>query len=241
MVLLRETNIPIVSLVLTLAIFVAYLPPQPLAQQEEKIHFRGYGELHYNNTSQEGKTDKMDFHRMVIGISYHFNDWIVFDTEVDFEHAATEMELEYAHLEFLLSDAFNVRVGSMLMPVGYLNEFHEPPLFYSVERPYVQKNVIPTTWQEGGVGIFGSPHPDLRYRLYLVGGLDASKFKAGSGIRKGRGKVASAKAENLAIVGRVEYIGALGLQVGASGYFGGAAQGDSELGNASLSFLEADL
>lgn len=208
---------------------------------EKKLHFHGYGELHYNNTSEEGKNDKMDFHRMVIGWTYHFNDWIVFDGEVDFEHAATEMELEYAHISFLLSDAFNIRIGSMLMPVGYLNEFHEPTLFYSVERPYVQKNVIPTTWQEGGIGIFGSPHPDLNYRLYLVGGLDASKFKASSGIRKGRGKVASAKGDNLAVVGRIEYGGIPGLNLGISGYLGNAAQGDSALGDATVRMLEGDI
>ncbi|MEE8328454.1 MAG: hypothetical protein V3R54_00830 [Thermodesulfovibrionia bacterium] len=208
---------------------------------EKKLHFHGYGELHYNNTGEEGKNDKMDFHRMVIGWTYHFNDWIVLDAEVDFEHAATEMELEYAHISFLFSDAFNIRMGSMLMPVGYLNEFHEPTLFYSVERPYVQNNVIPTTWQEGGVGIFGSPHPDLNYRLYLVGGLDASKFKASSGIRKGRGKVASAKGDNLAVVGRIEYGGIPGLNLGISGYLGDAAQGDSALGDATVSILEGDI
>lgn len=207
----------------------------------EKIRFHGYGELHYKNTSEEGQNDKMDFHRMVIGLTYHFNDWIVFDTEVDFEHAASEMELEYAHISFLLSDAFNVRMGSMLMPVGYLNEFHEPPLFYSVERPYVQTNVIPTTWQEGGIGIFGSPVPELNYRLYLVGGLDASKFKADSGIRKGRGKVAEAKADDLAVVGRLEYEGIFGIQLGVSGYFGDAAQRDSALEDATVSILEGDI
>ncbi|KKK73733.1 hypothetical protein LCGC14_2890890, partial [marine sediment metagenome] len=111
---------------------------------EKKLHFHGYGELHYNNTSEDGKNDKMDLHRMVLGWTYHFNDWIVLGAEVDFEHSASEMELEYAHLSFLLSDAFNIRIGSMLMPVGYLNEFHEPPLFYSVERPYVHAKIIPT-------------------------------------------------------------------------------------------------
>ena len=208
---------------------------------EKKLHFHGYGELHYNNTSEDGKNDKMDLHRMVLGWTYHFNDWIVLGAEVDFEHSASEMELEYAHLSFLLSDAFNIRIGSMLMPVGYLNEFHEPPLFYSVERPYVQAKIIPTTWQEGGVGIFGSPHPDLNYRLYLVGGLDASMFTASSGIRSGRGKVAEAKADDLAVVGRLEYGGIPGLNLGISGYLGNAAQGNSALGDATVSILEGDV
>lgn len=211
------------------------------AEVKEKLYFHGYGELHYNSTTKEGANDKMDFHRMVIGLMYQFNDLIILDTEVDFEHAASEMELEYAHISFLLSNAFNVRMGSMLMPMGYLNEFHEPPLFYSVERPYVQKYVIPTTWQEGGVGIFGSPVPKINYRLYLVGGLDASQFEADSGIRKGRGRVANAKADDLAVVGRFEYDGISGLRLGASGYLGDAAQDRSSLGDATVSIMEGDI
>jgi len=207
----------------------------------ENMHFHGYGELHYNNTSEEAKNDKMDFHRMVLGWSYLFSENIIFDAEVDFEHAATEIELEYAKLDYLLSDAFNLRMGSMLMPVGYLNEFHEPVRFYSVERPYVQRDVIPTTWQEGGLGIFGTPIPELNYRLYLVGGLDASKFIASSGIRKGRGGVADAKADDLALVGRLEYSPVLGLDLGLSGYFGDAAQKNSSLGDAAVSLWEGDL
>lgn len=208
---------------------------------EDRIQFHGYGELHYNNTSKEGKNDKMDFHRAVIGLSYEFTDRILFDIEVDFEHAASEMELEYAHITFLFSDAFNLRMGSMLMPVGYLNEFHEPVVFFSVERPYVQKYVIPTSWQEGGVGIFGSPIPDLNYRFYIVGGLDAGAFEASSGIRGGRGRVADAKSDDLAVVARLEYGGVPGLDLGFSGYLGDAAQGDSALGDATVSIIEGDI
>ncbi len=208
---------------------------------EDKMHFHGYGELHYNNTSEEGENDKVEFLRMVIGLSYEFTESIILDAEVDFEHAATEIELEYAHLDLLINDAFNLRMGSMLMPVGYLNELHGPPRFYSVERPYVQRYVIPTTWQEGGLGALGSPVPEINYRVYVVGGLDASGFKGDSGIRKGRGKVASAKADDLAVVGRLEYGGITGFNLGVSGYFGDAAQGDPLLGNASVSIVEGDI
>lgn len=206
----------------------------------ENIRFHGYGELHYNNTSKPGENDTMDFHRMVIGLEYSFNNWIVFNTEVDFEHAASEMELEYAYVSFLLSDAFSIRVGDILMPVGYLNEYHEPINFYSVERPYVQKYIIPTTWQEGGAGIFGSMG-DFKYRLYLVGGLDASKFRASSGIRKGRGKVAEALSNDLGIVGRAEYKFMPYTWLGISGYTGDAAQNRSDLGDATVSIGEMDI
>ncbi len=218
---------------------LAELKMEQPTEEESGTHLHGYGELHYS--VDDSGDDEMDMHRMVIGLTHTFTDRIVLDLEVDFEHAAQEMELEFAHLDFLINDAFNIRAGAVLMPVGYLNEYHEPPLFYSVERPYVQKYIIPTTWQEGGAGIFGEPVHGLRYRAYIVGGLDASKFRAKDGIRKGRQKINEAKAEDLAFVGRLEYVGLLGLQLGTSFYRGGAAQGDSTFGDATVTLAEADL
>jgi hypothetical protein len=206
--------------------------------EESKTHFHGYGELHYN--AVEGGENEIDMHRMVIGLSHRFTDRILLDVEVDYEHAAQELELEFAHIDFLINDALNIRAGAVLMPVGYLNEFHEPTLFYSVERPYVQKYIIPTTWQEGGVGIFGEPSPGLRYRAYVVGGLDVSGFTASGGIRGGRQKVDEAEADDLAFVGRVEYVGFPGLQVGASFYTGETDQDNTGLGDATVTLAEVD-
>ena len=207
---------------------------------DETIHFHGYGELHYGNTSKDGSSNKMDNHRLVFGWTHRYNNRIRLNVEVDYEHAGKEMELEFAFIDFLISDAFNIRAGSRLMPVGYLNEFHEPPLFYSVERPYVQKYVIPTTWQEGGAGIFGSLMHYINYRLYLVNSLDASKFTASSGIRKGRHKGSEAPAENLALVGRLEYNGVENLRLGLSGYSGKSGYKTDGMGETSISLFEAD-
>ncbi|MEK7280422.1 MAG: hypothetical protein AAB090_07240 [Nitrospirota bacterium] len=221
-----------------------------------KLSFHGYGELHYNSSkadanvpAETGKDSaaRMDFHRMVWGLSYHYNDMISLHTEVDFEHAANEIELEFAYLDFLINPAINVRAGAMLMPVGPLNEFHEPPLFYSVERPYVQNAIIPTTWQEGGAGIFGSPLPGLKYRLYVVSGLNGSKFRASDGIRKGRGKVAGGEVQplsgdELAVVGRLEYTAVPGLTLGGSAYSGGANQeADPALDGVGVTIFEGDI
>jgi hypothetical protein len=213
-----------------------------------RVSFHGYGELHYNNprtgsaVPQSSAPAQMDFHRMVWGLSYHYNDRISLHTEVDFEHAATEIELEFAYLDFLVTPAFNVRAGNMLMPVGPLNEFHEPTLFYSVERPYVQNVIIPTSWQEGGVGVFGSVPGGIRYRVYLVSGLNAEGFSSATGIRSGRGHVAEAPSEDLAVVGRLEYIGTPGIEIGASAYQGGANPNKNPaLGSASVGIWEGDV
>ncbi len=209
-----------------------------------KLTWHGYGELHYNSPKgssvpKDGDPAIMDFHRLVWGLAYHWNDQISLHTEIDFEHAvnASDLELEYAYIDFLVTPAINFRMGAVLMPVGPLNEFHEPPLFYSVERPYVQRTIIPTTWQEGGLGIFGSPfNGALKYRLYYVSSLDASKFTADDGIRKGRGKLKEAKSDDKALVGRIEFVAVPGLTLGGSGYKGGGNIPDVE-----VSILEGDL
>jgi hypothetical protein len=182
----------------------------------------------------------MDLHRMV-WMSHQFNDRISVHTEVDFEHAATEIELEFAYLDFS-SPRLQRAAGSMLMPVGPLNEFHEPTLFYSVERPYVQRTIIPTSWQEGGVGLFGSVPAGLKYRVYVVSGLNAEGFTASSGIRDGRTHVAEAPSDDLAVVGRVEYVGVPGLEIGASLYQGGAnTTKNPALGDAGVGIWEGDV
>lgn len=215
-----------------------------------RLTFSGYGELHYNIPSSvngAAKNSKMDFHRLVLGWNYVFSDRITLYAEAEFEHAAQEMELEFAFLDFFIDPAFNVRAGALLMPVGPLNEYHEPPLFYSVERPYFQKFIIPTTWQEGGIGVFGSPLPGLNYRVYLVSGLNSSGFSGENGLRKGRGKVAGAEGkpktgEELAVVGRLEYSPMAGFDLGLSLYQGNSNQdNDPNLGDdAGVSIVEVD-
>ena len=125
------------------------------------------------------------------------------------------------------------------MPVGPLNETHEPPRFYSVERPYVETYLIPSTWQEGGAGLFGSAG-GFNYRVYVVGGLDATGFTAASGLRKGRQKVSEGKAEDLAFGGRLEYTGLPGFRLGTSAYQGDSAQNTKGIGRVPVTLLEAD-
>jgi len=138
-----------------------------LARAEEdedllgKLQFHGYGELHYNNpkidTMSSGAGNVIDVHRFVLGWEYEFTENLRVEAELDYEHAAKELELEEAYLEYDLLPAVSLRVGTVLMPVGPLNETHEPPLYYSVERPYVERYIIPTTWQENGLGVAGRP------------------------------------------------------------------------------------
>ena len=62
--------------------------------------------------------------------------------------------MEYAHVTIDFVPQAHLRVGSVLVPVGFLNQTHEPPTFFSVERPQVDTLLIPTTWMEVGAGWF---------------------------------------------------------------------------------------
>ena len=193
------------------------------------ISIGGYGEALYErfddrrgDGGESGRTDQFDFLRAILYFGYKFNDRWVLNTEIEIEHA-DEIFLEFATLDYLWKPAVNLRAGLLLMPVGLLNELHEPTLFLSAERPDVERAIIPSTWRENGIGVFGDTGR-FSYRTYLVNGLDGSGFSS-SGLRGGRQKGSKAKAESLAWVGRLDYTGTPGLLAGASLYVGDSGQG----------------
>ncbi len=181
----------------------------------------GYGELHYNG----GRKDEIDFHRFVLFVGHEFNDDIRLFSEIEFEHAVVgkdgDVELEQAWLEFdLFDDRHHARGGLMLVPVGILNETHEPPTFFGVERNLVETNIIPTTWWEGGAGLHGQIADGFSYDLFVHSGLKtptsgAKAFK----IRDGRQKLSKARAEDGAFTGRVKWTGMPGVEVGVTGQY----------------------
>lgn len=204
-----------------------------------RLHLFGYGELHYNG--RMGATEnQVDFHRLVLGLGYDFTDWLKFESEIDFEHAFTEPELEFAYLDFLIKDWFNIRVGDILVPMGVINQHHEPPLFYSVERPEVYRVLIPTTWQEAGAGFHGKFGKGFDYELYAMSSLDAEGFTGGNGLRGGRGHVAEAPGRDFGAAGRLQYKGISGLRLGTSLFLANTGQGDGAFDGAFLSMIEAD-
>lgn len=159
-----------------------------------KFSFGGYGEIHANfaegDDADGDSNDQIDIHRFVTYIGYDFADWLKFTSEIEIEHAMVssgdsgELEIEQAYLDFLLTDSANIRVGRTLVPVGYLNQHHEPTTFNGVERPNFYKYIVPTTWWADGAGLFGSLG-DLSYQVSVLGGLDGSEISS-SGIRDSR-------------------------------------------------------
>jgi hypothetical protein len=185
----------------------------------------GYMDFHYNKP--EFEDGRLDFHRFVLLVTHSFSDRVRFVSELELEHAfvegreeSGEIELEQAYLDFLLTRSFNVRAGMILMPLGLINERHEPPVFYGVERPFVDTVIIPSTWFEVGAGVHGELGRGWRYRAYLASPLNATKFSADEGLREGRQKGADTNAGRMAATGRVEYVGHPGLTIGAGAWAG---------------------
>ena len=196
----------------------------------EGLSIGGYGEAHYNNLSadeSENDLKEADLHRFVIFLNKDFTDDLRFVSEVEIEHGGVEadgdpldgeVEVEQAYIEYDITDNSQVRGGVYLVPVGILNETHEPPTFYGVERNDVENIIIPTTWWEVGVGgthRFGDS--GFSADLALHTGLEIPTSGSSTGrIRSGRQKASNADAENLAGTGRLKYTGIPGLELAAS-------------------------
>lgn len=197
-----------------------------LLSKDSKLVVGGYGEVHFNQPidGDVRKNGKMDVHRMVILFGYNFNEKTQFVTELEFEHVK-EVYVEQAFLQYKLNNWIKFRGGLMLVPMGIINEFHEPTTFNGVERPLVDKYIAPSTWREIGLGVTGNILPaSLKYQLYVMNGFNGfdgrGKFSGKNGLRKGRQKGAESYMSSPNITGKVEYYGIRGLNIGLSGYFG---------------------
>ncbi|ABC81340.1 conserved hypothetical protein [Anaeromyxobacter dehalogenans 2CP-C] len=187
----------------------------------------GYGELTYRNMTDGPTGDQSDLLRAVLYVGYRFTDRIVFNSEIEFEHAGHEVGVEFAYLDFLLTDALGLRVGNVLVPMGFVNEMHEPAFFNGVFRPDVERLIIPSTWNENGVGVHGEV-AGLRYKAYLLTGLDLFRGgeetpEADSWIRESRSGGGESRAATGAGVLALEYA-AGPATVGGSVYRGRADQ-----------------
>ena len=186
------------------------------------ITIGGYGQIDYNQP--EGKNGELDVHRMVLLFGYRFNDKVQFVTEIEMEHVK-EIYIEQAFLSYSLTDNINLRGGLMLVPMGLINEYHEPTIFNGVERPGVDKSIVPTTWREIGVGVSGKLDDlSLKYQAYIFNGftsVNGTKVLGGSnGLRNGRQKGAESTINSPTLSGKVDYYGIRGLRLGASAYLG---------------------
>ncbi|MFD2541893.1 hypothetical protein ACFSSB_06125 [Lacinutrix gracilariae] len=186
------------------------------------ITIGGYAQIDYNQP--EGDNGTLDVHRLVMLLGYKFSDKVQFVTEIEYEHVK-ELYVEQAFLNYSLNDKINIRGGLMLVPMGIVNEYHEPTVFNGVERPSMDKSIVPTTWREIGVGLTGKlDNASLRYQAYIFNGFTSlngdSTLGGSNGLRNGRQKGAESTVNTPNLSAKVDYYGISGLRLGLSGYFG---------------------
>ena len=124
-----------------------------------------------------------DAHRLVLLPTYQITDNIIFNAEIEFEHGGTGFdgddklhgtaEIEQLWIDFKIVDAFNWRApGIDLIPIGYINEHHEPTQFYSVKRPELYLGLIPSTWKAPATSVYGRITDGLTYTIQASSSLE---------------------------------------------------------------------
>ena len=198
-----------------------------LNKLNKSLTIGGYAETTFN--LPEGENGELDVQRLVLLFGYNFNDKVQFISEIELEHVE-EVFVEQAFINYSVGDHISLKGGLMLVPMGIVNEYHEPTTFNGTERPAVDNSIVPTTWRELGVGVKGSiPNASLNYQAYIFNGFKSTSvdgedikgyLKGSSGLRGGRQKGIKSNIDTPTFSTKVDYYGINGLRLGLSGYFG---------------------
>ena len=173
--------------------------------------------------------------RFILFVGHKFNDRTRLFSEIEFEHSFTKggdsksgevaMEQAFIEYDFAESGAASLRSGLMLLPIGIINEYHEPPTFYGVERNEVESRIIPSTWRELGFAMRGIVAEGLEYNAGFSTTPDASLFKnASAGFRTMRAQGNRVSANDFGLFTGLNYRGIPGLLLGGSFWTGNTAQ-----------------
>ena len=197
----------------------------------------GYGEINYNRYPKNPNATLADARRVVIGVQHRFDDKTKFVGEFEWEHAVTsatdrgEVAIEQAYIEHQVSASLAVRGGLFLIPLGMLNENHEPSAYYGVERNFVETAIIPSTFREGGVMFIGTTEQGVTWKAGVSTGFDLTKWNSTSTegkespLRSIHQELQLAKARNLSLFGAVDWRGVPGLLIGGGIFSGEAGHG----------------
>ena len=198
--------------------------------EPDRTSVYGYGEFNYNRFRDADRTSRADLRRFVFGFGHRFNDQLTFNSEVEIEHGVVsagdrgEAEIEQAFLNYKFNDALNVKGGLFLIPLGILNETHEPPTYYGVERNEVETRIIPTTWRELGFGVHGLLGQGFKYDVGVTTGFNSGKLDdANTGIRSGHQEGQLAEAKDLSVYAALNYQ-IPGLLIGGGLFTGNTGQ-----------------
>lgn len=192
------------------------------------LSFGGYGEF-LGEVFRDQDGDRFDALRWVLYFGNRFSDRWIFNSEIEIEHGTTgassattgsngSVSVEFAYIDHLLTDSTALRGGVVLVPLGFINERHEPTTYLPSARPVTETRIIPSTWRATGLGGYGQVGP-IAWTAYLLNGLNGEEFNA-TGVRGGRQKGNRASIDDVALAARFDYVDTPGLIVGASAFVG---------------------
>jgi hypothetical protein len=220
--------------------------------EDSRLSLFGYGDLYYSRPRLHPVDAVATARRGVLGFAYRFNERTRFAAELEIENAVVsatdqgEVAFEQLYIEHDISDRLSAKAGLFLLPVGYMNETHEPTRFYGVKRNLVETAIIPTTWREMGLGLQGRSEQGWRWNTGVVTSFDLNKWPTDSTETKSSPLGAihqegqQARAASLAYYGALNYDGVPGVNVGGSVFSGGIGQRQPTIAtpNASVSLME---
>ncbi len=207
----------------------------------------GYFDIQYRAHSNgvlegygNGTTNGFDQQRFVPFIYADITEHVKFASELEIEHGIrgtsdNEISLEFAHIDYLVNEPFNIRAGIVLIPIGKFNLLHDSPLNDLTDRPLISQFVVPSTMSETGAGFYGTIYPGrtgkLDYEFYYTTGpcgYDSDgtpRVNEETGTKNSRQrKCASDDGLDInngkAVSGRVAYSPMLGVEVAGSNYYG---------------------
>ncbi|WP_338396866.1 hypothetical protein [Persicobacter psychrovividus] len=205
---------------------------------ERKFTISGFGEVNYVNFqgSKDKSSEDMELFysnlfRTGIWLGYKFTDRIILVGELQTEYLTDQFqqgEFAFAYelvLDFLINNNFNLRFGNYPMGIGWVNQNDEPIGFKSVNRPEVERLIIPTAWMEFGLLAYGYALPKLEYAFGVTNGFNGPNFSSGTWIRNGRNHNMFERPSSYAFNGKLQYGDEDDFLIGVSGYYGDASKG----------------
>lgn len=217
-------------------------PAAAVAALTAPLTIWGYGEINYNRPRNDGSQTQIDLRRAVFGFGYRYDENTRFMSEFEIEHAVAsaddsgEVEVEQFYIDHKLADYANLKAGLFLIPAGLLNESHEPNRYYGVERNFVETAIIPSTWREGGLAVYGSTDIGLAWDVGLTTGPNLGAWDAsadGEGRESPLGSIhqelQNAKARDLSQYVALNYRGIPGWVAGATVFTGKVSQGNPDI------------
>lgn len=214
---------------------------------EALVNFMDYGINRYTRPegNEKAHRNSISIPRFVLAFDYKFNSKWILGAEIEFEAGGTgsayelentengeyetevekggEVALEQFHITRLIHPAFNVRAGHLIVPVGLTNEHHEPINFFGTSRPEGETTILPSTWHENGIevfGTFGRKYARFNYQFQVVAGLNANGFDRNTWVASGKqGIFETDNFTSPAYVARLNYLGVPGLKLGGSFYY----------------------